>query len=80
MTIYTLGVALIFFWGRLGLPIATREPILCVIGKPIPVVKKAKPTDKDIEEMLELLIQEEIKLFDQYKATYGWQHKKLIVV
>lgn len=74
------GIALILFWGRFGLPIAFRTPILCVYGKPIPVSKKARPTDKDVEEIMSLLVQEEIKIFDQYKYSYGWGHKKLVVV
>lgn len=73
-------MALIVFWGRFGLPIASRTPILCVYGKPIPVAKKARPSEKDIEEVMALLVQEEIKIFDQYKKAYGWEHKTLVVI
>ena len=38
-----IGVATVVFWGRLGLPIPFRIPIVGVMGPPIEVVKNPNP-------------------------------------
>jgi 2-acylglycerol O-acyltransferase 2 len=75
-----IGAALIIFWGRNLMPIPYRIPIVGVMAKPIPVIKNDNPTEKDIEDLHELLIDEMIKLFDKHKESYGWKSKKLIVI
>lgn len=74
-----IGFALVVFWGRFGLPIPYREPIFGVMGTPIEVPKKENPSEEEIKEVHEKLIQEMIKLFDKHKASYGWADKKLII-
>eukprot|EP01036_Dinobryon_divergens_P032140 gene32140-41672_t len=74
-----IGVALIVFWGRWGLPIPYRTPILGVMGKPIPVAKKEHPSEEEVTAIHEQLVREMVHLFDSHKHIYGWGHKKLVV-
>lgn len=74
------GFALILFWGRLGLPIPYRVPILGAVGVPIEVPKcDGEPTKEDIETYHAKLLTGEAELFDDTKALYGWQDKSLVV-
>ena len=73
------GVGVVAFWGRFLLPIPYREPILGLMGTPIEVPKKDDPTDEEITHYHNILMDEMVKLFDKYKAVYGWEHKKLII-
>jgi len=77
-----LQTSLTFFWGRYGLPIAYRTPILGVMGKPISVPFVQHESSISMDEVNKIHAQfvttlEE--LFDKHKAAYGWAHKKLII-
>lgn len=74
-----IGFALIFFWGRFGLPIPYRVPIVGVMSKPISVPQKDNPSDEEVEHYLNILMEEMVKLFDKHKANYGWANKQLII-
>ena len=74
-----IGFALIVFWGRFWLPIPYRTPILGVMGRPIEVERKANPTEEEVDQVHAELVKRMIELFDKYKSSYGWGHKKLIV-
>ncbi len=73
------GVALIVFWGRFGLPIPYRVPIVGAMGKPIPVPLKEDPSDAEIDAVHAELLGAMVALFDEHKAAYGWANKKLII-
>ena len=74
-----IGFALILFWGRFGLPIPYREPIFGVMGKAIPVVKNPNPADEEVNALHKRLCDDMVQLFDKHKASYGWEHKKLVI-
>jgi len=75
-----IGFAFIVFWGRFGLPIPYRTTILGVMGKHIPVPVKENPTQEEIDTVHEELLQAMVQLFDDYKASYGWENKKLVII
>ena len=76
-----LGFALIIIHGRFGLPIPFRIPVFGVIGKPIPTahIKCENPTDEQIAQIQEELINSMQSLFDRYKGMYGWEDKRLVI-
>jgi diacylglycerol O-acyltransferase 2, plant len=77
-----LGIALILFWGRFGLPIPYRVPIVGVMGKPIevPLLKEGEKLNEEVVDLYHKILKEEmIKLFDKHKAMYGWENKQLVI-
>lgn len=78
-----LGFALIFIFGRFGLPIPYRHsPVLAVVGAPIPTHQLNKcqdPTMEQIEVIQKQLIAAVQDIFDRNKALYGWQDHHLII-
>jgi len=76
-----IGFALILYRGRWGLPIPYRIPILAVKGRPIPTahLQCEEPTNEQISQVQNQLLQEMEALFDRYKGLYGWQDKTLII-
>lgn len=76
-----VGFATILIYGRFGLPIPYRVPILGVMGKPIPTkqIQCEEPTMEQIEEIQNVLIKEMQDLFERYKDLYGWQETDLII-
>ena len=75
-----IGFAFILFWGRFLLPIPYRVPILGTMASPIHVEKKENPTEEEINQVHQLLMDEMVKMFDEHKAAYGWENKKLIIM
>jgi 1-acyl-sn-glycerol-3-phosphate acyltransferase len=76
-----IGFALIVLYGRYGLPIPFRVPVLAVKGKAIPTfhMKCEEPTNEQIAEIQERLIRDMQKLFDDHKHLYGWEDKRLVI-
>lgn len=74
------GFGMIFFWGRFLLPIPYRTTIVGLMGKSIDVPKKENPTDEEVEVIHNLLMDKMVELFDKYKAQYGWENKKLVIM
>lgn len=62
------------------MPIPYRIPIVGAMAKPIPVPRKADPTDEEIEKVHQQLLAAMVELFDQHKEAYGWGHKKLVIM
>ena len=76
-----IGFALIIFWGRFGLPVPYRIPVLGVMGKPIRIAEKiANPTQEQIDEVHKMTIEQMYTLFEEHKHLYGWGHKKLVIL
>jgi hypothetical protein len=71
---------MIVFWGRFGLPVPYRVPIVGAMGKAIHVPLKAEPTDAEVEEVHQKLLAAMVQLFDEHKEAYGWGHKKLVIL
>ncbi len=57
-----------------------QTPIAMVIGEPIPVKQVANPTEAQVDELHQKFIEALQSLFDEYKSTVGWQHKKLEII
>jgi 1-acyl-sn-glycerol-3-phosphate acyltransferase len=76
-----VGFALIIIYGRFGLPIPRRVPILGVMGKPIPThhIMCEDPTKEQVEIIQTLLLDEMQDIFERYKGLYGWDEKHLII-
>ena len=62
-----------------GLPIPYRIPIVGVMGTPIEVIKQDNPSDEYVAEVQAKLISEMEFIFNENKAYYGWDRKKLII-
>lgn len=75
-----IGLALIFFWGRFGLPVPYRVPLLLVFGEPIPCALNESPSREEIDEKHALFLRRLRELFDKYKSCYGWGGEQLIIV
>jgi hypothetical protein len=74
-----VGFALIIIYGRFGLPIPYRVPILGVMGKPIKCEKCDDPTSEQIFEIQAILLKEMQELFERYKDLYGWSDTDLVI-
>ncbi|KAL3937644.1 MAG: hypothetical protein SGBAC_007296 [Bacillariaceae sp.] len=76
-----VGFALILIFGRFGLPVPRRIPVLGVMGKPIPThhIQCEEPSPEQIKEVQDKLLDEMQDIFDRYKGLYGWEDKKLII-
>ncbi|NXM06532.1 MOGT2 acyltransferase, partial [Tyrannus savana] len=48
-----------------------RRPICTVVGKPIPVQKKHKPSEQEVDQVHEKYLNELSKLFEEHKAQYN---------
>lgn len=76
-----IGFALIFIYGRFGLPIPFRKPVMGVSGKGIHTkhLKCEDPTLEQVQEIQGLLLEEMQRIFDKHKHLYRWEEKKLII-
>uniref|UniRef100_A0A6V2C002 Acyltransferase n=2 Tax=Ditylum brightwellii TaxID=49249 RepID=A0A6V2C002_9STRA len=81
-----LRVSICLFFGRCGLPIPFRQRLLYVMGEPIfpPAITEGNSTSESSEEfsrrvneMHKLFCDELVRLFDQYKDSYGWGRKTM---
>ncbi len=69
-------------WGRWGLPIFFRQPILGAVGKCIRVPKvEGEPSQEMIDHYHTLFVEELQKVFDRFHVLYGngFEHKKLLI-
>ncbi|NXT33785.1 MOGT2 acyltransferase, partial [Pelecanoides urinatrix] len=71
-----MGVSLPLFHARgifqysFGL-IPYRRPICTVVGKPIPVQKKNRPSEEEVDQVHQKYLNELCKLFEEHKAKYN---------
>ena len=75
------GFAIILIYGRWGLAIPYRRPVLGVAGRGIQTkhIQCDEPTMEQIEEIQGKLIIEMERIFNTYKHLYGWDDKKLVI-
>ncbi len=73
-------MALILFWGRFGLPVPYRVPILGAMAKPIHVTQNENPSQEEIDRVHTELMDAMVRLFDEHKEAYGWGSKKLVIL
>ena len=74
----TLRTAIIIFWGRFGLPIPYRTPLLTAIGKPMVCPKVENPSPELVNEYHEKYLQATRDLYEKYRNTMGWSNRPLI--
>ena len=72
-----LRISVTLFWGRWGLPVPFRKPILLCCGAPIDVVQCDNPTQKQIDALHTTFLEAMQELFDAHKGMYGWPQKRL---
>ena len=72
-----LRLSLVVFWGRLGLPIPRRVPLLTVIGKPIPCPKTPSPSPELVNAYHEKYLQATRDIYETYRNTMGWCNRPL---
>jgi 2-acylglycerol O-acyltransferase 2 len=72
-----LKVSIFIPYGRFLLPIPKRSNITMIIGDVIPVEKVENPTQAQIDELHERLINETKIIFDTHKHSLGWGSKEL---
>ncbi|KFW09398.1 2-acylglycerol O-acyltransferase 2 [Fulmarus glacialis] len=71
-----MGISLPLFHARgifqysFGL-IPYRRPICTVVGKPIPVQKKHRPSEEEVDQVHQKYLNELCKLFEEHKAKYN---------
>ncbi|XP_064000284.1 2-acylglycerol O-acyltransferase 2 [Pogoniulus pusillus] len=71
-----MGISLPLFHARgifqysFGL-VPYRRPICTVVGKPIPVQKKQKPSNEEVDQVHQKYLDELSKLFEEHKAKYN---------
>ncbi|NXK67662.1 MOGT2 acyltransferase, partial [Sylvietta virens] len=71
-----MGISLPLFHARgifqysFGL-IPYRRPICTVVGKPIPVQKKDRPSEEEVDQVHQKYLNELSKLFEEHKAKYN---------
>ncbi len=75
-----LKTSLILTWGRWGLPIPYRVPLLYAVGKPLRLLQADNPTPAQVEAAHAQFLEALSDLFDRYKCYYGWGNKTLRIV
>jgi len=73
-------VALFLYFGRLGLPIPFRVNVTQLLGAPIVVEKKEKPTDEEVSALHQEILDAYVTLFETHKHALGWGDKELKIV
>jgi 2-acylglycerol O-acyltransferase 2 len=69
--------SLFVYWGRWGLPIPRRAQITMVVGRLIEVEQCDAPTEQQIDELHERILDEMRVHFDRHKAALGWGDREL---
>ena len=75
-----IGLAPMTFWGRWGSPMPRQEKIHTVVGKAIPVEKRADPTNEDVAAKLEEFIGAVKDLFERHRGENGYGDVELVVL
>jgi 2-acylglycerol O-acyltransferase 2 len=73
-----LRTSLVVFWGRWGLPVPHRVPLLTVIGTPIPCPQVDEPSPELVNEYHDLYLRETRRIYEKYRNAYGWKDKPLV--
>lgn len=73
-----LRTSIILFWGKYGLPIPLKVPMVCVLGTPIRCPKVDNPSKELIDYYHTLYLQETQRLYQTYRNSYGWQDRELV--
>ena len=77
-----LKVSLMLFYGRFGLPVPHREPIIMAVNSPVFVEQKVEsPTQEQIDVLHRRVVQAHKELFNSIKPLVGgvYADKDLVV-
>lgn len=75
-----LRVSLVLPYGRFGMLVPRRIPLLYAIGRPIePPQIDGKPSPEQIEQTQHMFIEAVKELYDFYKSSYGWENRPLSI-
>lgn len=69
--------SLFLYWGRFGLPIPRRVQVTMAFGRVIEVQKVENPTEEQIDEVHQKIINATKQMFDLHKASLGWGDKEM---
>lgn len=79
-----LRISIILFYGRFYSLVPKRVPLYFVIGKPVynkycndPI---QKPTQQQIDEYHQLILDETKQMYNQHRSIYGWHNKELVFI
>jgi diacylglycerol O-acyltransferase 2, plant len=75
-----LKTSLLLFYGRFGLPIPFRVPMLYAVGSTITTRAQPTPTPEEVDFVHNIFMRELERTFEAHKDQYGWSHKKLVLV
>ncbi|CDJ45686.1 hypothetical protein EBH_0023470 [Eimeria brunetti] len=75
-----MRIAFVSFYGRFGLPVAFRVPMLYAIGRPLQMPQVDKPTHGEVVAAHKTFVAEVRRIFDTYKGIYGWADKQLEIL
>jgi 2-acylglycerol O-acyltransferase 2 len=78
-----IRASLLLFWGRWGLPIPHRKPLLYAVGPPIwppPVGPNGAATEETIKQVHAAFVAELERLYYKYRGVYGWANKPLQIL
>lgn len=70
------------FYGRGWTPIARRTPLLIVLGRPLrlPLLPAGtEPSRAQVDRYHEQFMDSVYRLFERYKAAYGWEDRQLLI-
>ncbi|GLD91814.1 hypothetical protein PINS_up000347 [Pythium insidiosum] len=72
---------LVAYGSNKWLPIIPHRDVVVnqVLGKPIVVEKNENPSQQDIDKLHEIYVSELVRIFNKYKAKYGYEDKELKV-
>jgi hypothetical protein len=73
-----LKTSLILFWGKWGLPLPLRIPMVVVVGCPIKCPKVESPSKELIDQYHEIYLAETQRIYMNYRNTYGWENRNLV--
>lgn len=72
-----LRASVVFCYGRWWLPIPLRHPLKLVIGEPVAVTQNLKPTNEEVDQVLQRVIAATEKLYAEHKPA--WETRPLVV-
>lgn len=75
-----MRMALATFYGRFGLPVSFRVPLLFAIGRPLQLSQMNKPSEAEVTSAHQLFMGEVKRIFDSYKSLYGWGDRELEIL
>jgi diacylglycerol O-acyltransferase 2, plant len=76
----SLRMSVIFFYGRFFLPIPYRHPIKMVTGVVVKVEQSANPTEAQIKEVQDRVIQSITDMYNSSGKKPDWELRPLVII